>query len=120
MSCMSIRKRAISQNSSFSSGTRTDFVRVAHLMGAEMEKRLEALCGEIAKELGSCEREMVRGRAHVEIVRYAREKNIDLIVMSSHGLSGLEDVLFGSTAERVLRASPCHVFIVKAFPAQKK
>jgi universal stress protein A len=86
-------------------------------MGGEMEKRLEVLCEEIAKELGSCERQMIRGKAHVEIIRYAREKKIDLIVMSSHGLSGLEHVLFGSTAERVLRESPCHVFVVKALPA---
>ncbi len=100
-----------------SSDTRTDLIRVAHLMGGEMEKRLEVLCEEIAKELGSCERQMIRGKAHVEIIRYAREKKIDLIVMSSHGLSGLEHVLFGSTAERVLRESPCHVFVVKALPA---
>ncbi len=86
------------------------------MMGREMEKRLAALCGEVAHELGSCAREMVRGKAHVEIIRYAREKNIDLIVMSSHGLTGLEHVLFGSTAERVLRESPCHVFVVKALP----
>jgi nucleotide-binding universal stress UspA family protein len=56
---------------------------------------------------------MVRGKPHVEIVRYAREKDIDLIVMGSHGLSGLEHVLFGSTAEQVVRESPCNVFVVK-------
>jgi nucleotide-binding universal stress UspA family protein len=56
---------------------------------------------------------MVRGKPHVEIVRYAREKDIDLIVMGSHGLSGLKHVLFGSTAERVVRESPCNVFVVK-------
>ena len=100
-----------------SSDTRTDLIRVAHLMGGEMEKRLEVLCEEIAKELGSCKKEMVRGKAHVEIVRFAKQNKIDLIVMSSHGLSGLEHVLFGGTAERVLRESPCHVFVVKAHPA---
>ncbi len=82
-------------------------------MGDEMEKRLDALCAEILKELGSCERKMIRGKAHIEIIRYAKDAGIDLIVMASHGLSGLEHVLFGSTAERVLRDSPCNVFIVK-------
>ena len=96
-----------------SSDTKMDYIRIAHLMGTEMEKRLEALCGEIVKELGSCERKMVRGKAHIEIIRYAKEVNIDLIVMASHGLSGLEHVLFGSTAERVLRESPCNVVIIK-------
>jgi len=96
-----------------SSDTKSDYIRVARLMGTEMEKRLEALCEEIVKELGSCERKMVRGKAHIEIIRYTKEKNIDLIVMASHGLSGLEHVLFGSTAERVLRESPCNVFVIK-------
>ena len=96
-----------------SSDTKSDYIRVAHLMGTEMEKRLEALCEKIVKEIGSCEHKMVRGKAHIEIIRYARETNIDLIVMASHGLSGLEHVLFGSTAERVLRESPCNVFIIK-------
>jgi universal stress protein A len=96
-----------------SSDIKMDYIRVAHLAGTEMEKRLEALCDEIIKELGSCERKMVRGKPYIEIIRYAKETNIDLIVMASHGLSGLEHVLFGSTAERVLRESPCNVFIVK-------
>ncbi len=96
-----------------SSDVKMDYVRVAHLMGTEMEKRLESLCQEIIKELGSCERKMVRGKAHLEIIRYAKEMEIDLIVMASHGLSGLEHALFGSTAERVLRESPCNVFVIK-------
>ncbi len=96
-----------------SSDIKSDYIRVAHLAGTEMEKRLEAICEDIVKELGSCERKMVRGKAHIEIIRYAKETNIDLIVMASHGLSGLEHVLFGSTAERVLRESPCNAFIVK-------
>ena len=96
-----------------SSDTRSDYIRVARLAGTEMEKRLDALCEEIIKELSSCERKMVRGKPYIEIIRYAKETNIDLIVMASHGLSGLEHVLFGSTAERVLRESACNVFIVK-------
>jgi universal stress protein A len=96
-----------------SSDTKSDYIRVAHLAGKEMEKHLEALCEEIVKEVGSCERKMIRGKAHIEIIRHAKETNIDLIVMGSHGLSGLEHVLFGSTAERVLRESPCNVLIIK-------
>ncbi len=96
-----------------SSDTKSDYIRVAHLMGKEMEKRLNTLCEEITKELGSCQHKMVRGKAYIEIIRYAKESNIDLIVMASHGLSGLEHVLFGSTAERVLRESPCNVLIIK-------
>ncbi len=96
-----------------SSDIKSDWIRVAHLMGTEMEKRLQSLCEEIIKDLGSCQRKMVRGRPYVEIIRYAKEMDVDLIVMASHGLSGLEHVIFGSTAERVLRESPCNVMIIK-------
>jgi nucleotide-binding universal stress UspA family protein len=96
-----------------SSDIKMDYIRVAQLAGKEMEKRLQALCEEVVKELGSCEHKMVRGKAYTEIIRYTKETNVDLIVMASHGLSGLEHVLFGSTAERVLRESPCNVFVIR-------
>ena len=96
-----------------SSNIKMDWIRVAHLMGTEMEKRLNALCERVTQELGACQSELSRGRPHTEILRYAKEAKIDLIVMGSHGLSGLEHVLFGSTAERVLRESPCHVLVIR-------
>ena len=96
-----------------SSNVKMDWIRVAHLMGTEMEKKLKALCDEVTREVGSCQSKLVRGRPHSEILRYAKEAEIDLIVMGSHGLSGLEHVLFGSTAERVLRESPCHVLVIR-------
>jgi nucleotide-binding universal stress UspA family protein len=86
--------------------------------GTETEEKLGALCQEISFELGSCKNKLLRGKPAAEIVRYAKEEGIDLIVMSSHGLSGLEHVLFGSTAERVVRDSPCNVYIVKRVAQQ--
>jgi nucleotide-binding universal stress UspA family protein len=96
-----------------SSNIKMDWIRVAHLMGTEMEKKLQTICEQIRRELGSCQPRMLRGKPPREIIRYAKEANIDLIVISSHGLSGLEHVLFGSTAERVMRESPCHVLMIK-------
>lgn len=57
--------------------------------------------------------EMLSGYASSEILRLAEEKDIDLIVMGSHGLTGLAHVLFGSTADRVVRKSPCSVLTVR-------
>jgi nucleotide-binding universal stress UspA family protein len=47
------------------------------------------------------------------IVELAKEKEIDLIVMGSHGLTGVAHVLFGSTADRVVRKAPCSVLAVR-------
>lgn len=52
------------------------------------------------------------GRAYKEIVRYAEENKIDLIVMATRGLTGLEHLLIGSTTERVVRLSPVPVLTV--------
>lgn len=53
------------------------------------------------------------GRAFAEIVRYAEEQSIDLIVIGTHGRSGLAHVLMGSVAERVVRHAPCPVLTVR-------
>jgi len=47
------------------------------------------------------------------IVDYAEDEDIDLVVMGTHGRTGLDRVLLGSVAERVLRQSPKPVFVVK-------
>jgi nucleotide-binding universal stress UspA family protein len=55
------------------------------------------------------------GRPSSEIVRFAEEHGSGLIVVATHGLSGLERLLLGSTAEAVVRSAHCPVFTVKAF-----
>ncbi len=58
-------------------------------------------------------REVRVGAAFMEIIEYARFKEIDLLVIGTHGRSGLMHVLMGSVAERIVRKSPCPVLTVK-------
>ncbi|MFM7867597.1 MAG: universal stress protein, partial [Planctomycetaceae bacterium] len=53
------------------------------------------------------------GAAFMEIIDYAKSQDIDLIVIGTHGRSGLSHILMGSVAERVVRAAPCPVLSVK-------
>ncbi len=62
------------------------------------------------------EEAIAHGEAAAEIVRVAEERGIDLIVISSHGRAGLGRILFGSTAESVVRHAPCPVLVVKPPP----
>jgi nucleotide-binding universal stress UspA family protein len=48
-----------------------------------------------------------------EILRYAAEYNVDLIVMGTHGRGGMTHLLLGSIAEKVIRRSPCPVLTVR-------
>ncbi len=47
------------------------------------------------------------------ITRFAQDKNVDLIIVGTHGRKGLTRMLMGSTAESLLRRSPCPVLVVK-------
>jgi type II secretory ATPase GspE/PulE/Tfp pilus assembly ATPase PilB-like protein len=59
------------------------------------------------------ERAVVTGAPHREICRYAKVHDIDLIVMGTHGRTGLSHVAIGSIAEKVLRTAPCPVLDVR-------
>lgn len=55
----------------------------------------------------------LEGDPAAELVRYAADAGIDLIVMGTHGRTGVERLLMGSVAEKVLRDAPCSVLVVK-------
>lgn len=58
-------------------------------------------------------RAVCEGVPFLEIIRYARQQEIDLIVIGTHGRSGLAHVLMGSVAEKVVRKAPCPVLAVR-------
>jgi nucleotide-binding universal stress UspA family protein len=55
------------------------------------------------------------GRAAPAIIDWAEAHETDVVVLASHGLTGLKHLLLGSVAEKVVQRAPCPVFIVKAF-----
>jgi nucleotide-binding universal stress UspA family protein len=60
-----------------------------------------------------CRAHVREGRAYSEIVRFVAELECDLVVMGTHGLSGLEHFLLGGTTEKVMRHASCPVLAVK-------
>ena len=57
------------------------------------------------------------GREDEEILTFAKQEHVDIIVMGTHGKTGIEHVFFGSVAEKILRHSPFPVFVI---PDKKK
>lgn len=53
------------------------------------------------------------GKPFVEIIETAGELDVDLIIIATHGRSGMEHILFGSTAEKVVRKAPCPVLTLR-------
>ncbi|MDY6903955.1 MAG: universal stress protein [Thermodesulfobacteriota bacterium] len=61
---------------------------------------------------------VVIGAPAEEIITYVKQENISMIVMGTHGKSGLDRAIFGSVADRVLRFSPVPVLTVNPHPAE--
>jgi len=57
------------------------------------------------------------GREDEEILKFAKDEKVDIIVVGTHGKTGIEHVFFGSVAEKVLRRSPFPLFVI---PCRKK
>jgi nucleotide-binding universal stress UspA family protein len=83
---------------------------MTELAQEHLDKLRDKYCGEIS---GRTAVEVAAGVPFVEIVRAARDAEADLIVMGSHGRTGLEHLLIGSVAERVVRKAPCSVLVVR-------
>lgn len=75
------------------------------------EKKLQEFTEEYFKDV-LCKARVVLGDAAEETLNYVRSEGIDLIVMGTHGRKGLEHVIFGSVAEKVVKKSAVPVLTV--------
>jgi len=78
----------------------------------EAEKELEAILPTNPDQV-RIETHLLHGTPQREIVKLVTSVQADLVVMGTHGRSGLEHALMGSVAERVIRKSPCPVLVVR-------
>jgi nucleotide-binding universal stress UspA family protein len=83
--------------------------------GIEKSEResLDQVVGKLRSRGVDADPVFIVGRAYVEIVNTAKELDVDLITLATHGRKGLSHVVFGSTAEKVVRLAPCPVLTVK-------
>jgi nucleotide-binding universal stress UspA family protein len=77
------------------------------------EKMMDRFCSENLADFGRFEKFVISGVPYEEIVRKADESGADLIIMGTHGRKGVDHLLFGSTAERVVRNAACPVMTVR-------
>ncbi len=83
-----------------------------------IERRVADIQGRLGKTPGASEpkvfAEVVVGEAADQILRYVQDKSMDLVVMSTHGRTGVRRLVLGSVADEVLRHSPVPVLLVRA------
>jgi nucleotide-binding universal stress UspA family protein len=85
----------------------------------EVRRASEAQLGKFVREhLGDMPEgrvwtEVLVGRPFMEIIRYAHDKEMDLIVIATHGRGALASMLLGSVTEKVVRKSTCPVLTIR-------
>jgi nucleotide-binding universal stress UspA family protein len=75
-------------------------------------RRLEEIMTSLVPADTTCDTYIIHGLPFFEILQFAKDESIDLIVIASHGRTGLKHVLFGSTAEKVVKKAPCPVLTI--------
>jgi len=98
---------------------------VPHISFEQLEREIEAgatgmmekFCQEKMGEFRNYVTCIANGIPYEEIIRKAKEIDASLIVLGTHGRTGFDHIIFGSTAERVVRSSPCPVLSIR-LPAE--
>jgi len=83
---------------------------------AKAKTELDQLCATLALDGVLPHAATRHGGEAVSINDYAREQEVDLIVIGTHGRGGVEHLLLGSVAEKVVRGAPCPVLVVRPTP----
>jgi universal stress protein A len=92
-----------------------DLARMQRQLETDLEGQLDAVANECRKEVGEVKHCLRTGGATaMEIIRCANEESVDLIVLGTHGWTGIKHLILGSTAENVVRSADCPVLTVRA------
>lgn len=89
------------------------FEKLEQEIEASAEKMMDKFCRTKIKDFDNYESKIVTGIPYDEILKKAEEEKVGLIVLGTHGRSGIDHILFGSTAERVVRKAACPVMTVR-------
>ncbi len=77
------------------------------------KKELDKIFAEELRGFKGVEQKILKGIPYAEIIHFAEDNSVDLIVMGTHGRKGLDRIIFGSTAEQVVKNATCPVLTVR-------
>ena len=80
---------------------------------AHAQKKMDALIEKSKKNWMGCTGIVKSGDVVDTILEYTKEEGIDLIIMGTHGARGIEKILLGSVADRVIKRAPCPTLVCK-------
>ena len=93
----------------------TSFLQADEELFGRAQKKMTEFITKIKASCQFCDGVVLRGIAADSIVEYVRDQKIDMIIMGTHGAQGIEKILLGSVAERVLKRAACPVLIFNPY-----
>ena len=91
---------------------------ISHIQAMDIDKRtVDDLATSLQHRKICAEGDIDTGDPAMRILHYAEANHMDLIVMSTHGRTGLSRWVYGSVANKVLQAAPCPVMVVRPLAA---
>jgi nucleotide-binding universal stress UspA family protein len=88
---------------------------ITDIVKDKAKKELDAICGDLIGQKAKYYTHVFAGNNSFKILEYAEKNSSDLIIISTHGLTGFKHFLLGSTTEKVVQQAPCPVFTIKPF-----
>ena len=82
-------------------------------MESSAEAQLKKVGGKISRSVKAYKSAVKSGIPYKEIIKFAKNKGIDMIIMGTHGKSGTDHFFFGSTTERVMKQADCPVLTIR-------
>ena len=92
---------------------------VPHMPVAQFEEEMvqgaEKKMASFLSDYAGLESKVLVGDVGEEVIQHAEDAGIDMIIMGTHGYRGIEKVMFGSVAEKVVKSAPCPVLTINPY-----
>jgi nucleotide-binding universal stress UspA family protein len=97
----------------------TSFIEIDNQLYGYAQKKMAALLEQNKNACPGCAGAVLRGDAAGSIVAYIKEQKADLVIIGTHGSQGIEKILLGSVAERVLKRASCPILIFNPYKGDR-
>jgi len=111
--------RIMAEGASYSDVVPTSFAAVDEELFGYAQKKMTNLVEKSKSTCPGCTGVVLKGEVADAIVDYVSDKNCDMIIMATHGAQGIEKILLGSVAERVLKRASCPVLIFNPYKGER-
>jgi len=109
----------MAEGASYSDVVPTSFAAVDEELFGYAQKKMTNLVEKSKSTCPGCTGVVLKGEVADAIVDYVSDKNSDMIIMATHGAQGIEKIMLGSVAERVLKRASCPVLIFNPYKGER-